>query len=159
MTPPLDYEFINPSQTLTYQKVLDYLTNSHLFQGSVTPASDAPNFAIQYGSSRVQVDVIAWEVNPWDNEDIALVRSYSYLTRGTPVDADVLTFLMTESSSIRFGAFQLATDHRIMFAHSILGGDNMDMMELQTCILSVAAIADTYDDIIVEKFGGTRLTP
>jgi hypothetical protein len=29
-------------------------------------------------------------------------------------------------------------------------------MELQTCILSVVTIADTYDDLIVERFGGQR---
>jgi hypothetical protein len=27
-------------------------------------------------------------------------------------------------------------------------------MELQTCILAVVTIADTYDDILTEKFGG-----
>jgi len=32
----------------------------------------------------------------------------------------------------------------------------MDLMELQTRILSVVTIADTYDDIITEKFGGQR---
>ena len=32
----------------------------------------------------------------------------------------------------------------------------MDLMELQTCILSVVTIADTYDDLIIQKFGGQR---
>ena len=43
-----------------------------------------------------------------------------------------------------------------MFAHTILGGEHMDLMELQTCILSVVTIADTYDDIIAKRFGGQR---
>ncbi|MEM9447923.1 MAG: hypothetical protein AAGA75_05245 [Cyanobacteria bacterium P01_E01_bin.6] len=153
----MDNVFQNTSQTVTYQKVSEYLTTSHLFRDSVTSVSDSPNFEIQYGSTCVHVDVMGWEVNPWNHEDIALVRSYSYLTTGTHVDGNLLQFLMRESGHIRFGAFQLESDDRIMFAHSILGGDNMDMMELQTCILSVAAIADTYDDIIVQKFGGQRL--
>ena len=29
-------------------------------------------------------------------------------------------------------------------------------MELQTCILSVVTIADTYDDMIAQRFGGYR---
>jgi len=45
-----------------------------------------------------------------------------------------------------------------LFANSILGGENMDLMELQTRILSVVTIADTYDDIITEKFVNGRLT-
>jgi hypothetical protein len=37
-----------------------------------------------------------------------------------------------------------------------LGGGNMDLMELQTYILSVVMIADIYDDMITEKFGEQR---
>ncbi len=40
--------------------------------------------------------------------------------------------------------------------HVLLGGENMDLMELQTCILSVVTIADTYDDLIIKRFGGQR---
>ncbi|MEL6223928.1 MAG: hypothetical protein AAFR31_14945 [Cyanobacteria bacterium J06627_8] len=157
MTQAIDFTFLNSSQTVTYQKVSDYLTGSHLFRDAVTSVPNTPNFEIQYGTTCLHVDVVAWEVNPWNDEDIAIVRSYSYLTDGTPVSADLLQFLMSESNLIRFGAFQLEADGRIMFAHSILGGDNMDMMELQTCILSVSAIADSYDNIIVQKFGGNFL--
>ena len=157
MNSSLNYSFHNASQELTYRKVFDYLTTSSLFRESVTIVPDTPNFEIIYGSTRIHVDVMAWEVNPWDNPDSTLVRSYSYLTTGTRIDIDTLRFLMLESSQIRFGAFQLEEGNRLMFAHSILGGDSMDMMELQTCILSVAAIADTYDDIIIEKFGGQRM--
>lgn len=150
--------FSTASQELTYQKVLDYLTASTLFQDSLTVAADEPSFEMVYGSTVVHVTVIAWDVNPWENPDVTLLRAYSYLTEGSRIDMDTMRFLMTESSRIRFGAFQLDEGDRIMFAHSILGGEGMDVMELQTCILSVAAIADTYDDIIVDKFGGRRAT-
>jgi hypothetical protein len=150
-------QFSNSSQETTYRKVYDYLTTSHLFRDTVIDLPDCPNFELYYGSSRIHVDVIAWEVNPWNNPNIALVRSYSYLTQDSRIEPDTLQFLMRESSLIRFGAFQLADDNRIMFAHSILGGDGMDMLELQTCILSVAAIADTYDDILIQEFGGASL--
>ena len=65
-------------------------------------------------------------------------------------------FLLTENRRMRFGAFHLDDTDQILFAESVLGGDNMDLMELQTCILSVATIADTYDDIITNRFGGCR---
>lgn len=50
----------------------------------------------------------------------------------------------------------LSQAHSIWFAHSVLGGEDMDLLELQTCILSVVTIADTYDDLIIERFGGQR---
>jgi hypothetical protein len=55
---------------------------------------------------------------------------------------------------MRFGAFQLGDRNEIFFAHNILGGEHLDVIELQTCILAVVTIADTYDDILTEKFGG-----
>jgi len=33
---------------------------------------------------------------------------------------------------MRFGAFQLGNANQVLFANSILGGENMDLMELQT---------------------------
>jgi hypothetical protein len=40
---------------------------------------------------------------------------------------------------------------QVVFTHSILGGENMDLLELQTCILSVAAIAANYTSILAER--------
>jgi hypothetical protein len=57
---------------------------------------------------------------------------------------------------MRFGAFHLDDANQVLFSESVLGGENMDLMELQTCILSVVTIADTYDDMIAQRFGGYR---
>lgn len=57
---------------------------------------------------------------------------------------------------MRFGGFQLDEELNIWFAHSILGGDHMDLTELQSCILAVVTIADNYDDALVEQYGGKR---
>jgi len=104
----------------------------------------------------VVVEVLPWEVHPWQQADLATVRATSCVATGSHVDPELMAFLLTENRRMRFGAFHLDEADQILFAESVLGGENMDLMELQTCILSVVTIADTYDDIITQRFGGQR---
>lgn len=146
--------FQNPVQELTYRKVADYLVSSTLFKDSFTSAIDQPAFELTYGSARIEVAVLAWEVHPWEINDLAIVRACSCVTRKSRVDTALMQYLLSENSRMRFGSFQLSADQAVLFAHSVLGGENMDLLELQTCILSVVTIADTYDDWIIAQFGG-----
>jgi hypothetical protein len=148
--------FSSNAQKLTYQRIADYLTSSDLFKDSVQAIPEQPRFRLFYGSTGVDMEVTAWEVNPWEIPDLVIVRAYSRVTRGSRIDAELLGYLLNENCRMRFGAFQVGEDGQIGFAHSILGGEGMDLRELQTCILSVVTIADTYDDLIRERFGGQR---
>ncbi|MBF2046818.1 MAG: T3SS (YopN, CesT) and YbjN peptide-binding chaperone 1 [Leptolyngbya sp. IPPAS B-1204] len=148
--------FTNPIQALTYRKVEDYLTTSILFRDALQVVTNQPSFYVTYGSALISVEVLAWDVHPWESGDLAIVKACSCVTVDSQVNAELMHYLLLENSRMRFGAFQLGNANEILFAHSVLGGENMDLMELQTCILSVVTIADTYDDIIVEKFGGQR---
>ncbi|NER28235.1 MAG: YbjN domain-containing protein [Symploca sp. SIO1C4] len=148
--------FANNVQELTYRKVAEYLSSSNLFKDSMRLWSEAPQFDILYGSAMVAVEVLPWDVNPWDTPGLAIVRACSCVTFGSSIKTELMHYLLSENRRMRFGAFQLDENNQILFADSVLGGENMDLMELQTCILSVVTIADTYDDIIVEKFGGQR---
>ncbi len=148
--------FTNPIQALTYRKVEDYLTTSILFRDALQVAMNQPSFYVTYGSALISVEVLAWDVHPWESGDLAIVKACSCVTVDSHVNAELMHYLLLENSRMRFGAFQLGNANEILFAHSVLGGENMDLMELQTCILSVVTIADTYDDIIAEKFGGQR---
>lgn len=148
--------FENTVQQLTYRKVSDYLTTSALFKDQLEAASEQPSFYIHYGSAVIEVEVLAWETHPWESEDLAIVKASSCVTVNSRMDAELMRYLLEQNSRMRFGAFQLREDHELVFAHSVLGGENMDLMELQTCILSVVTIADTYDDIIIKQFGGQR---
>jgi hypothetical protein len=148
--------FANPTQALTYRKVEDYLTTSNLFRDALQVATGQPIFYVTYGSAIISVEVLAWEVHPWESDDLAIVKACSCVTVDSQVNAELMRYLLLENSRMRFGAFHLGNANEVVFAHSVLGGENMDLMELQTCILSVVTIADTYDDIIVEKFGGQR---
>ena len=150
--------FSNPTQALTYRKVAEYLTTSELFKNSVQTVPDQPKFDLIYGSTRIGIRVLVWEINPWNTPELTIVRACSCVTVGSRIDAELTEYLLRENLRMRFGAFQLGDRNEIFFAHNILGGENLDLMELQTCILSVVTIADTYDDIIIEQFGGQRST-
>jgi hypothetical protein len=150
--------FTNPAQELTYHKVTGYLTTSELFKNSVQVVDDQPKFELIYGSTRVGIRILTWDINPWDTPELVIVRACSCLTVESPITLELTEYLLRENLRMRFGAFQLGDDHEIFFAHNILGGEHLDLMELQTCILSVVTIADTYDDILTEKFLGHQPT-
>lgn len=149
-------EFTSQVQELTYTKVADYLKGSTLFQDALRIYRDRPKFDILYGSALIEIEVLSWDIHPWHEGNLATVRSSSCVTVGSTLETKLLRFLLTENQRMRFGAFHLDEVGQVIFSESVLGGENMDIMELQTCILSVVTIADTYDDIITEKFGGQR---
>lgn len=148
--------FQSQVQELTYRKVNDYLRGSALFKDTLRAATEHPKFDVMYGSTLVEIEVLPWEVHPWEEADLATVRATSCVTIGSSINFDLMHFLLLENRRMRFGAFHLDESGQVLFAESVLGGENMDLMELQTCILSVVTIADTYDDLIAERFGGQR---
>ena len=148
--------FVSQAQSVTYQKVADYLTTSQLFKDSMRAIDDRPKFDLLYESTMLEVEVLPWEIHPWEDSDMAIVRASSCVTIGTATDSDLMQYLLSENRRMHFGAFQLDDSNNVVFAESVLGGENLALVELQTCILCVAAIADTYDDIIAQRFGGLR---
>lgn len=148
--------FASAIQELTYQKVADYLAQATLFNEALQVGTDTPRFELTYGSARVEVEVLPWEVHPWDERELAVVKACSCVTLNSVINADLMQYLLAENQRMLFGAFHLGAKGQVMFAHTVLGGEHMDLMELQTCILSVVTIADTYDDLIAERFGGQR---
>ncbi len=148
--------FVNHTHELTYQKVFDYLTSS-LFKDAMRVQPESPRFELLYqNATLIEVEVLPWEVHPWQGAEMAIVRAYSYVTVGNSDNAQLLQYLLAENRKMRFGSFQIDESGQVIFAHNILGGENMDLLELQTCILSVAAIASSYEDQIIEQFGGQR---
>jgi hypothetical protein len=139
--------FVNHAQELTYNRTLEYLQSS-MFKDSMHVLEE-PKFNLLYKETTlIEVEVLPWEIHPWEDSELAIVRASSHITVGSTVDADLIQFLLSENRKMRFGAFQLDEAGQILFVHSILGGENMDLLELESCLLSVAAIAARYDDII-----------
>jgi len=55
-----------------------------------------PKFDLTYGSTRVAVEVLAWEVHPWDTRE-AIVKACSCVTVGTRIDAELMQYLLSEN--------------------------------------------------------------
>ena len=152
-----DRVFEHSVQELTYNKVADYLQSATLFQNSFVALPDRPRFQVSYGSALVEIEVSNWAFHPWNaDQNMAIVTASSCVTKGSLITPELTQYLLRENRRMRFGAFQLNEDFNILFSHSIVGGEHMDLTELQSCILAVVTIADNYDDALVEEFGGKR---
>ncbi|NEQ28341.1 MAG: YbjN domain-containing protein [Microcoleus sp. SIO2G3] len=148
--------FANSTQELTYTKVADYLKTS-LFRHSMRSHSDQPKFDLLYqDATLIEVEVLPWSINPWNEDELAIVKASSCVSIGSEGETKLMQYLLSENRKMRFGAFQLDEAGQVLFTHTVLGGENMDLLELQTCILAVAAIATTYQDLITDQFGGQQ---
>jgi len=76
--------FANDVQALTYDKVAEYLSHSTLFKQYLHRQPEQPKFVLRYGSTSVEVEVLPWEVHPWEKTDLATVRATSCVTIGSP---------------------------------------------------------------------------
>ena len=93
-------------------------------------------------------------VYPW-KEDDAVVNTRSYVVTGVELTPDLLYYLLRENDDMRFGAFGIDEDNDIYFEYAIVGS-TCDKPELKAAVGAVAATADEYDDLIVERWGGAR---
>ncbi|MEO1590604.1 MAG: hypothetical protein AAFU71_04840 [Cyanobacteria bacterium J06632_22] len=148
--------FTNAAQELTYTRVRDYL-NSSAFQDRLRVDAARPHFdLIHRNDTHIEVDILPWENHPYPERELAIVRASSCVTVGSGPELELLRFLLETNRKTRFGSFQTDENGSIFFANRILGGDHMDLVELETCILAVAAIATEYEPLITAKFGGQR---
>ena len=148
--------FVNGAQELTYTRLQTYLPTS-CFKDGIRCDPNRPHFDLIYQDNIVlEVDVLPWENHPYPERELAIVRASSCISIGSGPEYDLLRFLLAENRKMRFGSFQTDEAGAVFFAARILGGENMDLVELETCLLSVAAIATEYETLITQKFGGQR---
>lgn len=94
---------------------------------------------------------------PWA-EDQTIVRIWSITNVGVRVDPELTKFLVTENGKVVFGGFSLdESKPAVLFAHTLLG-DFLQKKELEVAIAAVVVTANQYDDMIKERFGGTKFT-
>ncbi|MEM6447771.1 MAG: hypothetical protein AAF704_14595 [Cyanobacteria bacterium P01_D01_bin.123] len=145
-------QFASEAQEATYYKVKEYLEASTLFQDAMRVVPEEVRIDIIHETRVVRVEVLPWQVNPWDKgSELAIVRASSRLTIDGNIDTRLMHHLLRENARMRFGAFQLDDNNEVVFSDTVLGGSNMDLFEMQTCILAVATVAVTYDSIIDES--------
>ncbi|MDQ1266941.1 MAG: hypothetical protein QG635_2094 [Bacteroidota bacterium] len=141
-------EFTKTPQELidqTIEKVSGFLNKnfpSHLAFGS-------GQFTLKRGTSQVMIIVRAFTA------DDTSVEFISNVVTGAAITPELMKFLLRKNAELHFGAFGLLFDDTISFSYSI-AGKNLDENEFDTAMLSVAIIADYYDEMIVEMAGGKR---
>jgi hypothetical protein len=114
-------------------------------------------YVVKQGSSYVMISVNATGPKSKHNER-ALVRVVAQVVSGVRPEASLFRQLLILNSKLRFGAFAyLPEGDVVLFAHSILGGPDMDPKELIATVHDVALVADEYDDRIVARYGGARM--
>jgi len=143
----LPIQWQSDPQQKTYEKADSYL--KEIFGEMVNHFPDAPAMAVSKGTAFCTVAVY-----PWGDDD-ASITVRSYVVTGVEKTPDLMEFLLKENAKMRFGAFGLDDENDVFFEHTIVGS-SCDKTELRASVLAVLSTADTYDDQIVQRFGGLR---
>jgi hypothetical protein len=110
-------------------------------------------YVIKQGSAYVMINIVPW------GDDQAMVRCVAQLVKGISMDGRLAQQLLELNARLRFGAFAYEpVDRVVLFVHSILGGPTLDADELTATVADVALIADEYDDRLVTRYGGQRMS-
>ena len=108
---------------------------------------DSGMFTVQEGSA-----VIGISFRPWHEEDVA-VEFTSQLVNGATINAESMRWLLQKNAELHFGSFGLLFDGTIIYSHTVPAGC-LDLGTFAANARTIAAIADHYDDEIVELAGG-----
>ncbi len=110
-------------------------------------------FVVKQGSTFVMLNVV-----PMENER-AQVRCIAQLVKGVNMNPELALYLLKTNAQLRFGAFAYAERASlVLITHSLLGGDTLDPQELLATVADLAVLADQYDDEIIAKHGGQRMS-
>jgi hypothetical protein len=142
-------EFQTEVQREVFEKIRPWLLEA--FGMFAMERDDIPAVGIQIGSAFAVV-----QVHPWGEKE-AVINTSSLVVRGAELTFDLLSWLLLENWDFRFGGFAIDQAGDIYFQHSIIG-TTCDKPELLASARAVIAVADEYDDKIVARWGGKRIT-
>jgi len=109
-------------------------------------------YAIRFGTTKVVIGAHEWFENK------TLVNVVAIVAIDVDVTKDLMEFLNNTNANLVFGKFFAMKDQRLVLCQHVLLGDKLDREELELTVAAVAAIADQYDEKIVDRFGGMRYT-
>lgn len=139
--------FETDPQRATYERVATMLRDE--FGKQASPHSERPVFMLRTGSAMTQVHVDRI------GDQASVVRALSWVVTGAEQSPELHKFLLEANLSVRFGAFAVDQAGDIAFTHAIVG-EGLTTDALMFSVVGVAQIADEYDDLIVQRFGGQR---
>lgn len=125
--------------------------------GTLKTDNNRPRFVLTYGSTRVEVVVhpYTWDMATGPQDD-SLIILRGYVTRNTPLQPDLLTFLLHQNTTLPLGMFGITANNEIVFFHTIPASTCDSAHELTLCLAPVVDTADHFDDKIVARWGGDR---
>lgn len=139
--------FDTNAQKQCYEKILPLM--KEMFGDFAGQREEIPEFGVLVGSAFAQTAIYPF------GEEESVISTRAYVVTGAELTADLMHFLLRENDRMTFGAFGIDEEGDIFFEHSILGS-TCDPEELKSSVSSVVLIADEYDDLIVDKWGGKR---
>lgn len=140
-------QFQSQLQEACYNKIAIWMRE--LFGKFPCARPDVPGLGLFMGSALVEVLVF-----PWGDDD-AIINTRSYVVSDIELSPELMSFLLKENSQMMFGAFGVDDNGDILFEHTIVGS-TCDKKELESSVKAVLEVADEYDDIIVQQWGGKR---
>ena len=135
--------FHTPCQEDVYKQMrqfLDELVDEHFDD------AEHCDFYVKFGSTLLEISITPFE------EDNAVIEILAYCVQGVDPSAELMRELLALNSQLPLGGFSLlGTD--VFFSHAFIGR-KLQPEQLIASLSSVAAIADEYDEKIVERYGG-----
>lgn len=122
------------------KRFLDELVDEHFDD------AEHCDFYLKFGSTLLEISITPFE------EDNAVIAILAYCVQGVDPTFELCRELLALNSELPLGAFSVVGND-VYFSHSFLGR-KLQAEQLIASLSSVAAIADEYDEKIVERFGG-----
>ena len=116
-------------------------------------------FAIEQGSTRVNIEVHDWGKDP-QNDPSCIVRVWAPVARAVRPTPEFFRWAAVDGQAFNFGSLKtlLSDDGKECFValQHVLLGDYLDPAELASAVAMVALTADELDDTVRTTFGGKR---
>ncbi len=110
---------------------------------------DSGMFTIEAGSA-----VIGITLRPWHEGDVA-IEFTSQLVNSAELNLETMKWLLETNADLHFGGFGLLFDGTIIYSYSVPSA-TVTQETFSAITQTIAAIADHYDDAIMELAGGVK---
>lgn len=122
------------------KSVLDELVDEHYDD------AEHCDFYVKFGSTLLEISIVPYE------EDNAIIEVLAYCVHNVEPSFDLYQQLLSLNSQTPLGAFSIS-ERDVYFSHSFIGR-KLQPEQLIASLSTVASLADEYDDLIVQKYGG-----
>lgn len=110
------------------------------------------DFTLEYESAKIMVCPRTWV------DGKAIVKIFSITNLDVPQTAKLFEFIAKENFKLLLGHFSYDEDNLAVWLEHVLLGEELNKESLMTVITTIAILADEYDDIIKQKYGGILYT-